>query len=149
MKKLAAIAVVPFFAGFLFAQAEVPQATQTQTTRTQTTTTTTNMEGTLLDAGCYTTHTHKTDTNSNAAGSSTTETRTVATNCPVTAQTTSFGLMTPEGKYVAFDPGGNARVVELVKSNKEWQGFMSEHKPVTVHVIGTADGGTIVVKEIK
>jgi len=141
MKRLATIALVPIFAGFLFAQAQEAQR--------ETTTTTTTFNGTLVDAGCYSTHSHSKDTNSNGNSTTTTETTKVSTNCPVTSSSSSFGLMTEDGKYISLDPAGNQRVVELVKSNKDWQQNMSEHKPVTVHVIGRPNGDTIVVKEIK
>src|SRR6266568_9283162 len=111
MKKLAAMAAIPLFAGYLMAQEP-----QTQTT----TTTTTTYNGTLLDAGCYKTHTQKTETSAGVAGSTTTETKSMATNCPATTETTSFGIVTPEGKYVAFDDTGNQRVIEVVKTNKSW-----------------------------
>ena len=144
MKKYAAIAVVPLFAGYLFAQAQT-----TQTSSQETTTTTTTINGTLVDAGCYSTHSHSKDTNSNENSTTTTVKTSDTTNCPVTTSTTAFGLMTPQGKYVSFDEAGNQRVIEMVKTNKSWNQNMSEHKPVTVHVIGTPNGDTIVVKEIK
>jgi hypothetical protein len=154
MKRLATIAVVPLFAGFLFAQAQDTQAQsapsqEAQRSKSETTTTTTTFNGTLVDAGCYSTHSHSKDTNSNANSTTTTETTKNTTNCPVTSSSSSFGLMTADGKYVSLDPAGNQQVLELVKNNKDWQQNMSEHKPVTVHVIGTPNGDTIVVKEIK
>src|SRR5690348_12905091 len=112
MKKFAAVAVIPLFAGYLWAQAG-------QTTRTETTTTTYN--GTLVDAGCRTTHTeHKETSNPDATTSSTKTTTTDSTDCPVTTTTTTFGLMTPDGKYIRFDEPSNTRVVEMVKGNKKW-----------------------------
>jgi hypothetical protein len=154
MKRLATIAVVPFFAGFLFAQTQDTQAQSTQSqeaqrSQSETTTTNTTFNGTLVDAGCYSTHSHSKDRNSNGNSTTTTETTKDSTNCPVTTSSSAFGLMTQDGKYVALDPGGNQRVLELVKSNKDWQQNMSEHKPVTVQVIGTPNGDMIVVKEIK
>ena len=112
MKKLAAVALVPFFAGYLCAQD--PPA------RTETTTTTTTWNGTLFDEGCRTTHTqHKeSSTNENATAKTETNTTTTTTECPVTTTTTTFGLMTPEGKYVRFDDTSNTRIVEMVKTKK-------------------------------
>jgi len=144
MRKYAAIAVVPLFAGYLFAQAQT-----TQTSKSETTTTTTTINGTLVDAGCYSTHSHSKDTNSNERSTTTTEKTSDSSNCPITTSSTAFGLMTPDGKYVSLDEAGNQRVIELVKSNKTWNENMAEHKPVTVRVIGTPNGDTIVVKEIK
>ena len=139
--KLATFALFSAFIGCLGAQ-----TTQTETTRT-TTTTTTTMNGTLVDQGCYTTHTQSKETN--AATNTTTETSRLVTECPVTETTTSFGMITPAGKFVRFDDSGNTRVVEMVKSNKDWKDYISGHKPVRVRVVGTANGDVVVIKEIK
>ena len=62
--KFATLALIPVFACFLGAQTN-----QSQTTQTTTTTTTNgeqvNLNGTLIDQGCYTTHTQHKETNSN------------------------------------------------------------------------------------
>jgi len=137
MKKLAAVAMVPFFAGFLFAQSD-------RTTRTETTTTTT-WNGTLLDEGCKTTHTKETKSDENKTETKTTTT----TECPVTTTTTSFGLMTSDGKYVRFDEAGNTRIVEIMKKNKNWTTFINEHKPISVRVVGSPNGDVVVIKEIQ
>jgi len=137
MKKFAAVAMVPFFAGFLFAQADQ--------TRTDSSSTTWN--GTLVDEGCRTTHSK--ETTSNADKTETKTTTTVTTECPVTTTTTNFGLMTPEGKYVHFDQAGNTRIAEMMKNNKEWGSSVTDRKPITVRVIGTANGDIVVIKEIQ
>ena len=102
MKKLTSIAVIPLFAGFLWAQSDQ----STKTTESQSTTTTTESSnntwnGTLVDAGCRTTqtaHRESTDTShpdENTTKTTTTKTNTYSTECPVTTTTTTFGLMTP------------------------------------------------------
>jgi hypothetical protein len=141
MKKFAAAAMVPLFAGFLCAQTE------------QTTTTTTTYNGTLVDAGCHTTHTQTKDTSVSNPDENTTRTRTTTTNterteCPVTTTTTTFGLLTPEGKYIAFDEPSNTRVIEVVKGNKKWVKYMNEHQPIDVRVVGRPNGKTVVVESI-
>jgi len=134
MKKLAVLAVVPFLAGFLLAQE----------TRTETTTTTT-FTGTLLDEGCRTTRTKETASDANKTETKTTTT----TECPVTTTTTSFGLVTPEGKYVHFDEPSNTRIVEMVKKNKSWTTFITERKPIKVRIVGSRDGDVVVIREIQ
>jgi hypothetical protein len=137
MKKLAILAVTPLFAGFLFAQ----------TTRETTTTTTNqdmNLNGTLVDAGCRTTHTETKETNPTSTTTTTRDTM----DCPVTETTTAFGLLTPEGKYVRLDDAGNTRVVEMVKG-KHWRTYITEHKPIKVHVVGSQNGDVVVVKTIQ
>ena len=128
-----AMTLVPLFAGLVFAQ---------DTTRTETTTTTWN--GTLVDDGCRTTRTKETTTSD-----SKTETKTtVVTECPVAIATTSFGLLTADGKYIRFDPASNARIVEMVKNNREWTTYVTERKPIKTRVIGTMNGDVVVIKEI-
>jgi hypothetical protein len=143
MKKLAAAALVPFFAGFLYAQ--------DQPARTETTTTTTTWNGTLVDEGCRTTRTQRKEstTNESATAKTETNTTTTTTECPVTTTTTTFGLVTPEGKYVRFDDTSNTRIVEMVKTKKGWNTTITEHKPLKVRVIGSPNGDVVVLKEIR
>ncbi len=148
MKKFAVAAVIPLFAGFLWAQ------TAQQTTTTTTTTRNNTWNGTLVDAGCRSTHTeHNESSTSNPDANTTrtesTRTTTDSSECPVTTTTTTFGLITPEGKYVQFDQPSNTRIVEYVKSNKAWRKTMEGKRPVKVHVVGTANGDTVVVESIK
>ena len=140
MKKLAAMAVIPLFGGFLFAQ-------ETQTT---TTTKTTTWNGTLVDAGCQTTHTEKNETKTNPDQSVTTKSEhSEVTECPVTTTTSSFGLMTDEGKYIRFDQPSNTKIVEVVKTNKEWSRDLSDRKPIHVRVMGTPHGDVIVMESMR
>jgi hypothetical protein len=142
--KLATIALISCFAGYLGAQTN-PATTSTPTSQEQGLQGDVNLSGSLIDQGCYTTQ-HKT---SDDKSNTTTEITRIETQCPVSESTTSFGVLTADGKFVRFDPAGNTRVMEMVKSNKDWQDFMSGHKPVKVHVIGTANGDMLVLKEIK
>ena len=66
-------------------------------------------------------------------------------DCPVTTTTTSFGLLTPEGQYVRFDQPSNTKIIEVVKSNKEWNRDIAARTPIKVRVIGTANGDVAVV----
>jgi hypothetical protein len=43
--------------------------------------------------------------------------------------------MTPEGQFVRFDEPGNTRIVEMVKKNKNWETYVTEHNPTTVRVV--------------
>jgi len=129
-----AIALVPFFAGFLFAQ---------ETTKTETTTTTWN--GTLVDEGCRSTQTKEVTSDENKTQTKTT----VVTECPVGAKTTSFGLLTPQGKYIRFDDASNSRIIETIKNNRTWTTYVTERKPIKTRVVGTLNGDVIVIKEIQ
>ena len=150
MKKFAVAAVIPLVAGFLWAQAE-----QT-TTRTESTTTSKNntWNGTLVDAGCRSTHTEHSSSSTSSPDATTTKTESShstsdSTECPVTTTTTSFGLLTSDGKFVRFDEPSNTKVVEMVKSNRAWKREMEGKKPVKVRVVGTANGDVVVVESIK
>ena len=150
MKRLATLAVIPLFAGFIFAQDQTSSQTETRTTTTKTTT----WNGTLVDAGCRTTHTANRETTTsnpdeNTSKTSTTTRTTDSTECPVTESTTSFGLLTSDGKYVRFDDPSNTRVIQVVKNNKHWKEYITEKKPVKVRVIGTPNGDTVVVEKIQ
>src|SRR5262249_857393 len=109
-KQLAALAMVPFSAGFLLAQ---QPRSETKTT----TTTTTTWNGTLIDAGCRATHTEQKETKSDENGAKSEITRTEKVDCPAMSTTQSFGLLTADGKYVQFDPSSNTKIVQVVKSN--------------------------------
>lgn len=145
MKKFAALAAVPLFAGFLFAQSQTSQTTTTTTTSTMDNSGT--YTGTLIDAGCYTTRTKDTNTHEEAGSATKTETTKVDTSCPATSESTSFALLTPEGKTIMLDQPGNEQVVQLVKNDRTWQESFSAHRPVKVRV--THDGGKVVIKEIR
>src|SRR5258708_20134765 len=87
MKRFLVIGVIPFFAGFLFAQDQ---------RRTETTTTKTTWNGTLIDAACQSTHTeHKEASTKTTDQSVTTKTETSHTetgDCPVTTTPTTSAL---------------------------------------------------------
>ena len=142
MKKFAAMAIIPLFAGFLYAQ---------EASRTVTTTTT--WSGTLIDASCQSSHTeHKessTKTNPDQSVTHRESTRTETVDCPVTTTTTSFGLLTPDGKYLHFDDPSNTKIVEVVKTNTGWNRFITTRKPLRVRVVGTANGDIVVMESIR
>ena len=145
MKKFASLALIPLFAGFLWAQ----------DTKTETTTTTkTTYNGTLMDAGCLNKQTeHKETTTTTTPDQTSTTTRTETTNevadCPVTTTTTTFALQTPDGKFVRFDDPSNTRIVEVVKGNKVWSKSINDRKPIRVRVVGTPNGEVVVMDSIR
>ena len=149
MKKFAAAAIVPLCAGFLFAQEQSAQQSADRTSTT-TTTTKTTFNGTLVDAACRTTHTERKTTSTPDPNTTRTETtHTESVDCPATTTTTTFGLVTADGKYVRFDEPSNTRVIQVVKSHKDWKKFMDDKKPFKVNVVGTRNGEVVVVETIK
>jgi hypothetical protein len=148
MNKLLTVTVIPLFAGFLLAQSSQSTRTESESSTTKVTTYT----GTLVDAGCRSKHSEHTETITTRTpdGSSTsTRTETETVECPVTTTTTTFGLQTPDGKYVRFDEPSNTRIVEIVKTNKDWNGAITSRKLVKVHVVGEPNGDVLVMKSIE
>src|SRR5260370_33012922 len=144
MKRFLVIGVIPLFAGFAFAQDQ---------RHTETTTTKTTWNGTLIDAACQSTHTeHKeasTKTNSDQSVTTKTETsHTETVDCPVTTTTTTFGLLTSDGRYIRFDQPSNTRVVEVVRTNKSWSPYLAKRAPLRVRVSGAVNGDVAVVESI-
>ena len=143
--KYTAIALFSVFVGCLGAQ-----STESKTTTT-TTSTPVNLDGTLVDQGCYTTHSRSKESNTDPATTTTTTTVTTkeTTECPVTTTTKTFGLLTPDGKVVRFDDAGNTRVIQMMKSDKDFSSEMNDHRPVKVRVVAMPNGDVMVIKEIK
>jgi len=141
MKKFATIGLIPLFAGFLWAQ----EASRT------TTTTTTTWNGTLADWTCQSSHmTQKessTQANPDQSVTHKESTTTTTVGCPVTTTTTSFGLFT-NGRYVHFDEPSNTKIVEYVKTNKDWERMIVGKRPVRARVIGTINGDVVVMESI-
>lgn len=141
MKRFSAIAMLPLCAGFLLAQVQ---------TESRTTTTKTTWNGTLVDAACQSTHSeHHESTSQNSAGQTTTTrtdtNRTESVACPVTTTTTTFGLLTSDGRFIRFDQPSNTRVVEIMRGNPAWNREIAQLEPVQVHIVGTANGDVAVV----
>ena len=143
--KLLSIAALSLCVGCLYAQ----QNTQSESTTTTTTTAPVNMEGTLIDQGCYSTHSHSKETTSNPDSTTTTVTTKDSSNCPVTTSTTNFALLTPDGRTVRFDPESNTRVVEMMKSDQTFANDIHRHRPVKVRVVAMPNGDVMVIKDIK
>ncbi len=57
--------------------------------------------------------------------------------------------MTPEGKYVRFDDPSNTKIVEMVKSNKKWNKYISGSEPLQVRVVGKPQGDVVVLETIR
>lgn len=138
----ATLALIFIFAGSFFAQEQ---------TRTEIKTTKTTWNGVLVDAACQSTHTERRETVRETDPRRTTKRETTVTEtveCPVTSTTTSFGLLTNDGRFIRFDNPSNMRVVEIVRSNRDWERYLAERTPLKVRVIGTAAGDVAVVESL-
>jgi hypothetical protein len=144
--KLATIAMFSIFVGCLGAQTSQQSESKTTTT---TTNAPVNLDGTLVDQNCYTSHTQSKETNSDSNSTTTTVTTKDSSDCPVTTSTKTFGLRTPDGKVVRFDDASNTRVVQMMKSDKDFNNDMNGHRPVKVRVVAMPNGDVMVIKDIK
>jgi hypothetical protein len=148
MKVITAIGLVPVFACWLCAQSD-----QTTHSENSTTTTTTSYGGTLIDESCHNTRTehHESSSTDNPdTGSHTTTTSSstrVTSDCPVTNETKTFGLLTPEGQYIRFDQPSNEKIIQVVKGNKSK--YIEANGPVKVEVKGRKKGDTVVIDSIQ
>jgi hypothetical protein len=148
MKVITSIGLIPLFACWLCAQSD-------QTTRSEnsSTTTTTMYGGTLIDEGCHNTRTehHESSSTDNPDTGSHTTTNSsstrVTSDCPVTTETKTFGLLTPEGQYIRFDQPSNAKIIEVVKGNKTR--YIDATDPVKVQVKGSKKGDVVVIDSIQ
>jgi hypothetical protein len=140
--KYITIAALPLCAGLLFAQ-------QQSRIETRTTSTKSTWNGTLVDAACQSTRTERKESrDADNNRTVTTTTRTEIVDCPVTTTTTTFGLLTADGRYVKFDNLSNARVVEIVKRDKTLDTYLTNRTPLHVKVVGTANGDVAVVDSL-
>lgn len=129
----------------LFAVCVYAQDQQITSSETHTSTSPTTYNGTLVDAGCRSTEVVETHTTTIGVSRQTEVAKANSVECPVTPATTSYGLLTPDGRYIRFDQTSNIRVGEIVKNNKSWNKEMRQEKPIHVEIVGSANGGAFIV----
>lgn len=140
--KFAVFTLVPLFAVFLNAQ-------ETVRTETHTSTTSTTYNGRLVDAGCGSTQIEESHTTTIGVSRQTQITRTNSVQCPVTSTTSSFGLVTPDGRYIRFNRTSNTRISEIVKNNHSWSKDLRDRKPINVQVVASPNGDEIEMESIR
>ena len=113
-KTLAAIAVISLLAGSVWAQ----QSDHNTTTTAPTTKTTAPTTKASDENPGQTRAIHKEEA-----------------TCLVTPNTLSFGLLTPEGKYLRFDQPSNKRIVEMVNNGNHyiWNGTLLDARCYAAH----------------
>jgi hypothetical protein len=68
--------------------------------------------------------------------------------CPATTATTTFGLLTSDGRLIRFDEPSNARVIEIVNSNQSMNRYLVERTPLSVSVVGADNGDVAIVESL-
>jgi hypothetical protein len=72
--------------------------------------------------------------------------------CGVTGQTSSFGLLLGDGRYISFDEGGNTRAAVAVQSSAAGRGMLNGRKSAVkprVTVTAAVQGGRVTVDSVK
>jgi len=67
----------------------------------------------------------------------------------VTPAASSFGIVTPDGRYIRFDQGSNTRITEIVKNNTSWSKHLEDQTPIHVRVVGSPNGDVVVIESIR
>lgn len=71
-----------------------------------------------------------------------------AQSCPVSANTSQFGLKMNDGRTVRFDSVGNQRAQEALKNKKKWTTASTSGKPIHAKVSGVLSGDKLTVMSI-
>jgi hypothetical protein len=91
---------------------------------------------------------NRSDTSAAGSEKKNTADRSAAGSCPVTANSSQFGLKTKDGKTLRFDLVGNQRAQEALKNNKKWNKEMTDGKEVNATVKGAISGDKLIVSAI-
>lgn len=117
---------------------------------------TTSFKGILVDMSCasQSSGTDKSAATTTADRSTTTDKSASndksagANDCPVSANSSQFGLKMDDGKTVRFDLVGNQRAQDAVKNQKSWSKDLSANKPIHAKVSGVLNGDKLIVSSI-
>jgi hypothetical protein len=69
-------------------------------------------------------------------------------DCPVSANSTQFGMKMDDGKTVKFDMVGNQRTQDTIKNDKGWNKEITANKPIRAKVSGVLNGDKLIVSSI-
>ena len=107
---------------------------------------TSTYKGVLVDMSCA----------SASSGAASGDTKSTSANredskgadCPVSANSSQFGLKMDDGRTVKFDLVGNQRAQDAVKNDKGWNKELTANKPLKVKVNGALNGDKLIVSSI-
>ena len=127
MNKFLTAAVIALVGGYLGAQTHEGELRKPKTT---------TWKGTLVDSGCRSPGSERQKTSDYSS-------------YPAGIPTTSFGLITADGKCIPFDVGSNEKVEGMLKMKTDWSENTVKIKPTKVDVVGAERNGKISVDEIQ
>ncbi len=90
---------------------------------------TSRFQGTLVDMSCA------------SEGSS-------SAACPISANSSKFGMKMDDGRTVKFDLVGNQRAQDAIKNGKGWNKQITAKKPIRAKVDGVLTGDKLIVSSI-
>lgn len=105
---------------------------------------TTSFKGVLVDMSCASPSAGTTTADRSASN----DKSATGGDCPVTANSSHFGLKMDDGKTVRFDMVGNQRAQDAVKNQKSWSKDLSANKPIHAKVSGVLNGDKLIVSSI-
>jgi len=108
---------------------------------------TSTFRGTLVDMSCASPESggaeaasdQKNTANRDAASGS---------DCPVSANSSKFGMKMDDGRRVKFDLVGNQRAQDAIKNDKGWNKQITAKKPIRAKVDGVLNGDKLIVSSI-
>ncbi|MDR3698133.1 MAG: hypothetical protein P4L56_00775 [Candidatus Sulfopaludibacter sp.] len=163
MKTIVTMLTISLAAGMAIAQTQQPQqsaqpdsktAGQSETKNSSAAGTTAPAEmktstfkGTLMDMSCASQGSgsapaaaDQKNTANREAGS--------GSDCPVSANSSQFGMKMDDGKTVKFDMVGNQRTQDMIKNDKGWNKEITANKPIHAKVNGVLNGDKLIVSSI-
>jgi uncharacterized protein involved in copper resistance len=106
-------------------------------------------KGTLVDMSCAAHASSSSAPAPTADSSSANRSAGDSGNCAVTANSTSLGLKTADGKTLRFDLVGNQRAQDALKNEKGWGKDLAAGKQIHAKVLGALNGDKLIVSSIQ
>lgn len=73
----------------------------------------------------------------------------VSQSCPVSSSSTTFALVTNDGRMYRFSDEGDAKVASELKTNSKWSKAVNDNKKISAQVRGSLEGDTLQIESIK
>jgi hypothetical protein len=111
---------------------------------------TSNFKGVLVDMACASPGSGGDSSKAAASDEKNTANRDAGSgsDCPVSANSSQFGMKMDDGKTVKFDMVGNQRTQDMIKNDKGWNKEITANKPIHAKVSGVLNGDKLIVSSI-
>lgn len=108
---------------------------------------TSTFKGTLVDMSCASPGSGSTEAASDEKNTANRDAGSGA-DCPVSANSSKFGMKMDDGRKVRFDMVGNQRAQDAIKNDKGWNKQITANKPIHAKVDGVLNGDKLIVSSI-